>query len=91
MKHISYIVLAAVVLFCSPLRAQKPFVRDLPLLETSTGANVNALEQDRMGYIWVATDSGLFRYNGQAFTKVKDTVHRPVTAIGIAGNDVWVG
>ena len=91
MKQTGYIVLVMVVLFCAPLQAQKPFVRDLPLLETSTGVNLNALEQDRLGYIWVATDSGLFRYNGQVFTKVKDTVHRQVTAICIAGNDVWVG
>ena len=91
MKHRRHLVLVVFVFFCAQMRAQKPFVRDFPLLEVSTGANVNALEQDKTGYIWIGTDSGLFRYNGQAFMRVYDSVHIPVTAIAIAGDDVWVG
>ncbi len=30
---------------------------------------VNALAQDRTGYLWVGTDAGLFRYNGAEFRR----------------------
>ncbi|RFP17812.1 diguanylate cyclase [Duganella sp. BJB488] len=31
--------------------------------------SINALAQDRAGYLWVGTDNGLFRYNGAAFRR----------------------
>jgi ligand-binding sensor domain-containing protein len=71
--------------------AQKPFIRDYSLIETNADVKVNALAQDTYGYLWLATDIGLIRYNGQSFQKITDSIHKPVTAITLCGKNVWVG
>jgi len=84
-------ILLFVLLYAATCRAQKPFIRDFSLIETSTGVVVNALAQDRSGYIWIGTDIGLVRFNGKAFVQLQDSVHRPVTAVSACGENVWVG
>src|SRR5579872_3999095 len=70
--------------------AQRPFIKDLSLNEV-TGVKVNGLAQDATGYIWIATDMGVIRYNGRSFVKITDSVHLPATAISVSGKDIWVG
>ncbi len=72
-------------------RGQKPFTRDYALIESAAGVKVNALAQDKTGYIWIGTDNGLICYNGQRFQKIQDSIQKPVTAIAVSGNNVWVG
>ncbi|HWK99102.1 MAG TPA: two-component regulator propeller domain-containing protein, partial [Parapedobacter sp.] len=45
--------------------------------------NVNSIAQDRAGYIWVATEDGLSRFDGKTFHNIKYDVHSPQ---GLAGN-----
>ena len=80
-----------ILLYSITCRAQKPFIRDFSLIETTTGVKVNALAQDRSGYIWIGTDLGLVKFNGKVFVQIQDSVHKPVTAISISGENVWVG
>ena len=47
--------------------------------------NVNSIAQDRVGFIWVATEDGLSRFDGKAFHNIKYDVHSPQ---GLAGNYV---
>jgi len=86
-----FIALLAILLFSYMARAQKPFIHDFSLIETSKGVKVNAIEQDKSGYIWVGTNIGLMRYNGRSFIRIQDSVHNPVTAVSISGENIWVG
>ncbi len=84
-------VLFLLVLFTDVLWAQQPFTRDFSLTETNAGVKVNALAQDANGYIWLGTDLGLIRFNGRGFVKIQDSIHKPVTAVAVAGSNVWAG
>ena len=60
---------------------------------------VNAILQDRKGFLWVGTDDGLNRYNGYSFTVFKPDADNPeslsdrsVTAIVEDPNgNLWIG
>ncbi len=60
-----------------------------------TNLAVNTINQDRDGFLWVATDNGLFRYNGRRFRRFGREEGLPqddVTALTIsAGGTVWAG
>ncbi len=71
--------------------AQHHFLRDLWLNEASTPIKVNALCQDKAGYIWLATDAGLFYYNGHVFDTVPDKIGKPATAVSFVKDRIWVG
>ncbi len=63
-------------------------VKGLPSLK------VNQTLQDKDGYIWFATSSGLCRYDGQDYHifLVKDGLpSNEITTLAIAGNKVWIG
>ncbi len=49
------------------LMAQRYTFRQYGSQEGLTNLSVNCLIQDRIGYIWVGTDNGLFRYDGSSF------------------------
>jgi ligand-binding sensor domain-containing protein len=44
-------------------------------------SEIQAIHQDELGYLWLATPSGLLRYDGYIF-------HHYTTADGLAGNDI---
>src|ERR1039457_5582963 len=60
-----------------------------------TNLAVNTINQDRDGFVWVATDNGLFRYNGRRFQRFGREQGLPqddVTALTVsAGGTVWIG
>src|SRR4051812_29564449 len=91
MYHVRTVVLLLMVFCCNVASGQKPFIRDFSLSETNAGVKVNALAQDSIGYIWIGTDIGLIRFNGRSFIKIQDSIHVPVTAIAVTGQNVWVG
>src|SRR5690606_22659727 len=45
--------------------------------------NVNSIAQDRAGFIWVATEDGVSRFDGKTFHNIKYDAHSPH---GLAGN-----
>ena len=49
------------------LIAQRYTFRQYGSQEGLTNLSVNCLIQDRIGYLWVGTDNGLFRYDGSSF------------------------
>ncbi len=77
--------------WCTSANAQQPFVRDLWYNDASLPVKTNAILQDDNGYIWLGTDDGIYRFNGRSFVLIKDEVHRPVTALTLSGNRVYVG
>jgi ligand-binding sensor domain-containing protein len=85
------LALYIITLFFSAAYAQQPFVRDLWLNETNTPVRVNDLLQDNKGYVWLATDAGVYRFNGRDLLAVEDKVQKPATALAAMMGDVWVG
>lgn len=71
--------------------AQQPFTRDFWLNGSNTPLKVNAILQDKVGYIWLGTDAGLYKYNGRNFTLLDDSIHNPVTALAAVGNTIYAG
>ena len=60
-----------------------------------TNLSVNSINQDKTGFLWVATDNGLFRYNGRRFEHFgrEDGLYRgDVTSLAVAPDGtVWAG
>src|SRR5687768_5988457 len=90
-KHWCHLLLAILWLRAGQAAAQRPFAREYWLNESTTPVRINALIQDAAGYIWLGTDAGLYRYNGNSFTLIEDTTQAPVTALCTSGNIVWAG
>ncbi len=67
--HIRVAFLWAVFALLVPadLLAQRNTFRQYGAAEGLTNLGVKCLLQDRVGYIWVGTDNGLFRYEGDRF------------------------
>ena len=66
MKNLSpYFVLCSFLLFSLPMLSQSPFFKPVSSLElTKKKVTIRDMSQDPQGHIWLATDKGLYRYNG---------------------------
>lgn len=70
---------------------QSLFLRKHSLPVKYINASIGLIYQDKSNYIWLATDSGLFRFDGF------DCIHYPVpsgekvTALYDNGNELWAG
>ena len=57
--------------------------------------SVKAVTQDRNGFIWVGTTSGLFKFNGIKFEKIStDSIANIIDVLDLYvddNNDVWIG
>jgi diguanylate cyclase (GGDEF)-like protein len=59
--------LALLVLTCGVLRAQEYSFRYYGVTEGLSNLAVRQIYQDRVGFIWVSTEDGIFRYDGERF------------------------
>jgi ligand-binding sensor domain-containing protein len=87
---------AAIFLVCSVLcDAQRYSFKHYEQNSGLTNLSVNTINQDKDGYLWVATDNGLFRYNGLRFERFGREEGLPqddVTALAVSpGGAVWAG
>lgn len=81
-----------VLLFCTVIvRAQTPFKKEFWLNESNIPVRVNDLLYCSTGYLWLATDNGLYRFNGHSFTYFVDSLKLPVTAVSEGNGIVYVG
>lgn len=76
------LLLLVLILLGLSTRAQRPFIRDFWLNESNTPVRVNDLLYEPSGYIWLATDRGVFRFNGRSFVPIQDSIFKPATALG---------
>ncbi|MCE1188648.1 MAG: ATP-binding protein [Ignavibacteria bacterium] len=69
-------------------------------LSRSGQANcIHQVVQDRTGFLWLATNAGVFRYDGNKFTALDEDLSEPiqefdyyVTALFVdKENDIWIG
>jgi diguanylate cyclase (GGDEF)-like protein len=59
--------LALVLFVCAALRAQEYSFRYFGVAEGLSNLTVRTVYQDRVGFLWVATVNGYFRYDGERF------------------------
>ncbi len=76
-------------------RAQVPYFQHYNLLKKNEPVQVNAIFQDRTGYMWFGTSKGLFKFDGAVFTQytLKDSLpDNNVTAINSDSlGRIWTG
>jgi len=51
---------------------------------------LNALQQDAQGFLWIGTDNGLYRHDGQRIERVATQALRRVISMASAGGHLWV-
>ncbi len=78
-------ILAGLWAGASVALAPTPLVESIGLAEGLPSSSVQALAQDRDGYLWAGTRDGLARYDGAEFQVYR---HDPRDSNSIAGNDV---
>lgn len=93
-----YFLVLFINLFPAPLQESKTF----ELISTESGLSNNIVfdvYQDRKGFIWIATDNGLNRYDGYHFKKF---YHNPLDSSSLSSNiirkvledkagNLWIG
>ncbi len=92
---LSYVLLLFALLFHASLVAQQQRFQQYGSADGLTNLNVHALLQDRLGYLWVGTDNGLFRYDGARFVEYSHKHGLPTTEVHALGqaplsSDLWV-
>src|SRR5579863_3703354 len=55
------------LLACGQLSAQEYSFRYFGLADGLTNLAVRQIYQDRIGFLWVSTENGIFRYDGERF------------------------
>ena len=59
------------------------------------GGAINAICQDRRGFIWVGSEFGLYRYDGKVFRAFSENVQQTSGGIGFLAEDsqgnLWAG
>ena len=60
-------ILAALALVCSTASAQEYSLRNFVSADGLSNLSIQKIYQDRDGFIWVSTENGLFRYDGDRF------------------------
>ena len=72
--------------------AQRPIIDDFFLFETADPVKMYAVQQDKAGYMWLGTSTGLYRFNGLGdIANIPSKFQQPVTAVALFGNHVYVG
>jgi ligand-binding sensor domain-containing protein len=74
--------------------AQVPYFQSYNLLSKRENLNVNAMIQDHAGFLWLATERGLFRFDGKNHTvyTLPDSIGNNITAVEPDSLDrIWVG
>ncbi len=67
MKHILYIII--LTFFSTQLVAQQPFALHITSKDGLPSNEVYNIHQDKKGYIWIASEDGLCRYDGKYFQR----------------------
>jgi ligand-binding sensor domain-containing protein len=73
----------ASMVFCQ----ENPFIfRHISIEDGLAGNDVRSITQDRKGFMWFATDNGLQKYDGYAFTSYH---HNPADSLTISSDNLY--
>jgi ligand-binding sensor domain-containing protein len=94
--RIGFLAGVAIVINCSPLcHAERYSFKHYTQDSGLTNLAVNTINQDKDGFLWVATDNGLFRYNGgrfERFGRENGLQQDDITALAVTpAGTVWAG
>ena len=87
------VAVALLCAICAPLSAQRYSFREY--IQGLGNPNITSIQQDRVGYLWMGTQNGLYRYDGSQFQRygaaegIPDRIIDNVF-IGLDGT-LWVG
>jgi signal transduction histidine kinase/ligand-binding sensor domain-containing protein len=84
-------ILLGVFLFTSTTQAQELNVRSFSFKEGLNTYNIYRTLQDSHGFVWIATQDGMYRYNGKTFDVIKGNTNGDSVAIGNAFLDAAIG
>src|SRR5882724_6146115 len=89
-----FLTLYFIFLGCQ-LWAQSPFFYPYFLLKKNDPVMVNRILQDKVGFIWIGTDKGLFKFDGSNYRRFLTIDHLPDENVTALAEDslgrVWVG
>lgn len=77
--------------WCNYVTAQVPFFKQVWLNEPDISVNVNDIIYQPNGYVWMATNNGVYYYNGRIFTQLSNDNDNVCTAICACGDRVVAG
>ena len=79
-------LLGCLVVSVLTLFGQEPFFQEYNLLGRGQSIVVKSILQGRSGYLWIATDKGLFKFDGiktTRFIKLNGLAEDQVTAVAV--------
>ena len=84
---IAAVTLSAAAQAAAPVPAVRPlYFEHLTIRDGLSMGTVNSILQDSVGYVWLATESGLDRYDGYS---IREYRRQPGDAHGLASDYVW--
>lgn len=87
MSRSALLLLVFLSSFCSS--AQYPYVRSFEVRAGQQRPRVRSMAQDAQGLLWLATDVGLLRTDGELCEKVMVAEGRTITALGARSGEVY--
>lgn len=94
-KLILHLTLLLLLGYSTGSKAQRYPFHNLSVENGLIQSQVTAIEQDKMGHLWMGTIGGLAKYDGHSFTNytIRDgLLNNSVTALGIdKKNQIWIG
>jgi len=84
MKHLRFLLLGFFILLVFPLRSEKAKI--FTPNEGLSNSHISQIYQDSYGYIWIATENGLNKFNGYDFTTY---LEHPFDSTSLQGNFVY--
>lgn len=71
------------ILFATECIAQQPVYFNITTEENLPSNDIYSIAKDSLGYIWLGTDAGLFRYNGVKYTQYSCLTQKSKAATGL--------
>ncbi|HYG02020.1 MAG TPA: two-component regulator propeller domain-containing protein [Chryseosolibacter sp.] len=86
-------LLASYLLILFESFAQSPHFREHTLPAEFRNTIILKIQQDKNGFMWLATNNGLIRFDGISYKQfVQDSLHRtPITALFENKHGLWIG
>ncbi|MDH0865935.1 diguanylate cyclase [Mitsuaria sp. GD03876] len=83
-------VLLASILAPSTGRGERMNLLEFGQAEGLGNLALHALQQDPRGFLWIGTDNGLYRHDGQRIDRIATQELRRVFALSAAGENLWI-
>src|SRR5260221_7056484 len=89
----AFLLSVFLVFLLHPALGQSPLFQSYHLLKKNESVIVNKILQDKTGFIWFATDKGLFRFDGVNYKSfIHNLPDRNVTALAQdSAGRIWAG